>query len=242
MQLLQEELDAPTRAVLSPLCDHLDTILHGDCCLVMQHFPDNSIDLVFTDPPYLINYHPRDGRSIAGDTNDEWLRPAFFQAYRVLKVGGFCISFYSSNHADSYLAAWREAGFRPVGHVVWVKSYAASSAFLQYRHEQAYLLAKGFPKRPRSPISDVQDWQYSGNRLHPTQKPVGALLPLVRAFSRPGEVVLDPFCGSGSVLLAAKSLGRRYIGIELREDYWAIAQQRLQARRTGIKRTREQSS
>lgn len=227
MQLLPEKFGAPTRALLSPLKEHLDRIILGDCCLVMQQLPENSIDLVLTDPPYLINYHPRDGRTIAGDTSDEWLVPAFFQAYRILKGGGFCISFYSSNRADSYLAAWREAGFRPVGHLVWVKSYASGSAFLQYRHEQAYLLAKGFPNRPLSPISDVQDWQYTGNRLHPTQKPVGALMPLVRAFSKPGEVVLDPFCGSGSVLLAAKLLGRRYIGIELREDYCGIARQRL---------------
>ena len=193
----------------------------------MQQLPDKTVDLVFTDPPYLIDYHPRDGRTMAGDASDEWLGPAFLQAYRVLKDGGFCISFYSSSRADSYLAAWRKAGFRTAGHLVWVKPYAAGSAFVRYRHEQAYLLAKGFPNRPQSPISDVQDWQYTGNRLHPTQKPVRALLPVVRAFSKPGEVVLDPFCGSGSVLLAAKLLGRRYIGIELHEDYCGIAKERL---------------
>jgi site-specific DNA-methyltransferase (adenine-specific) len=98
---------------------------------------------------------------------------------------------------------------------------------VQYRHEQAYLLSKGFPRRPLTPISDVQDWRYTGNRLHPTQKPVSALLPLVRAFSRPREIILDPFCGSGSALVAAKLIGRRYIGIELRDDYCEVARQRL---------------
>jgi site-specific DNA-methyltransferase (adenine-specific) len=193
----------------------------------MRQLPANSIDLVLTDPPYLINYHSRDGRTIAGDTSDAWLFPAFSEAYRVLRAGSFCISFYGWSKADSYFAAWRTAGFRPVGHLVWVKSYASASAFLQYRHEQAYLLAKGNVRRPVSPISDVQDWRYTGNRLHPTQKPVVALLRLIRAFSRPGDVILDPFCGSGSVPLAAKLLGRHYIGIELRKDYCKIAQQRL---------------
>ena len=226
MQLPAEKLCAQASA-RPQLHDYLDAIILGDCCLVMQQFPADSIDLVLTDPPYLINYHPRDGRTIAGDTSDAWLFPAFAEAYRVLKSGGFCISFYGWSRADSYLRAWRKAGFRPVGHLVWVKSYASGAAFLHYRHEQAYLLAKGEPERPLSPIDDVQEWEYTGNRLHPTQKPVSALLRLIRAFSLPGEVVLDPFCGSGSVLLAAKLLGRRYIGIELRKDYYDITRERL---------------
>jgi DNA modification methylase len=209
------------------LSQYLNSILLGDCCFVMQHFPDNSIDFVLTDPPYLINYHSRDGRNIAGDKNDAWLTPAFAEAYRVLKSGGFCVSFYGWSKADRYLAAWRAAGFRPVGHLVLIKSYTSGSAFLQYRHEQAYLLAKGRVDYPLSPISDVLYWKYTGNRLHPTQKPVRGMMRIIRAFSSPGDVVLDPFCGSGSVLLAAKILGRRYIGIELRQDYCETAQRRL---------------
>ena len=70
-------------------------------------------------------------------------------------------------------------------------------------------------------------WQYTENRLHATQKPVSGLVPVVSTFSRPGDVVLDPFCGSGSTLVAAQSLGRRYIGIEIDADHAAVAQARL---------------
>lgn len=229
MDELRSKLCAQSNASTTspPFPNHLNSIILGDCCLVMQQFPDNSIDLVLTDPPYLINYKSRDGRNIAGDANDAWLIPAFAEAYRVLKSGGFCISFYGWSKADRYLAAWRKAGFRPVGHLVFIKSYASGSAFLQYRHEQAYLLAKGRVDCPLTPISDVLYWKYTGNRLHPTQKPIRALLRLVRAFSQLGDVVLDPFCGSGSVVLAAKILSRRYIGIELREDYCEKARRRL---------------
>jgi hypothetical protein len=76
-------------------------------------------------------------------------------------------------------------------------------------------------------MRDVLRWQYTENRLHPTQKPVSGLAPLIRAFSCEGDVVLDPFCGSGSTLVAAHELGRRYIGIELDADHCATAQQRL---------------
>lgn len=114
------------------LHDYLDSIILGDCGAVMQQLPANSIDLILTDPPYLINYHSRDGCTIAGDTDDACLVPAFSEAFRVLKSGGFCVSFYGWSKADRYLAAWRKAGFRPVGHLVWVKSYASASLFLQY--------------------------------------------------------------------------------------------------------------
>jgi DNA modification methylase len=68
---------------------------------------------------------------------------------------------------------------------------------------------------------------YSGNKLHPTQKPVTALAPLVRSFSLPGETVLDPFAGSGSSCAAALLTGRRYIGIEMDDAYFQQASDRL---------------
>jgi adenine-specific DNA-methyltransferase len=111
--------------------------------------------------------------------------------------------------------------------LVWTKRYTSRQRFVGYQHEQAYLLAKGYPEKPAVPLGDVLPWQYTENRLHPTQKPVSGLLPVVRAFSRPGELVLDPFCGSGSSLVAAQQLGRLYIGIELDAGYCATARARL---------------
>jgi DNA modification methylase len=70
-------------------------------------------------------------------------------------------------------------------------------------------------------------WSYTGNRLHPTQKPLPVLLPLVETFSAPGGLVLDPFAGSGSSLVAAKTLGRDWLGIELDPGYHAAATARL---------------
>jgi site-specific DNA-methyltransferase (adenine-specific) len=107
------------------------------------------------------------------------------------------------------------------------KRYASSTRFLRYQHESAHLLAKGNPRQPEKPIADVIEWEYTGNKLHPTQKPVSALLPLVETFSAPQDTVLDPFSGSGSSLLAAKILGRSYIGIELDAKYHAVASRRL---------------
>ena len=116
---------------------------------------------------------------------------------------------------------------RPLVHLVWVKPYASAEKFVRYHHEQAYLLAKGRPRRPRLRLPDVLEWDYSGNELHPAQKPVMAMLPLVMAYSDKGDIVLDPFAGSGTTAVAAKTLGRRYIGIELDPAYAQKADERV---------------
>src|SRR5207237_7667366 len=137
----------------------------------------------------------------------------------VLKPDRFALSFYAWNRIDTFFAAWKAAGFCAVGHLVFVKRYASSERYVGYSHESAYLLAKGRPELPTRIIRDVLEWRYTGNSLHPTQKPVMALAPPIQAFTKPGEIVLDPFVGSGTTAVAAQSLGRRYIGIDIEPNY-----------------------
>lgn len=205
----------------------VNTILHGNCIEKMRELPANSMDFILTDPPYLVNYRDRSGRSVPNDANDKWLRPAMHEAYRVLKQDRVAIMFYSWTKVDTFFAAWKSAGFRPVGHIVFRKTYASKTGFLSYRHEQAYLLAKGRPPLPAHPIADVIDMPYTGNKLHPTQKSVQALAPLVRSFTLPGELVLDPFAGSGSTCAAATLCGRQYLGFELDSSYFEQASRRM---------------
>jgi site-specific DNA-methyltransferase (adenine-specific) len=182
----------------------VNTVVQGDCIEVMRGLRSQSVDFVLTDPPYLAHYCSRDGRRVANDGDAAWLKPAFAEIFRVLRRDSFCVSFYGWHQADKFIAAWRAAGFRLAGHLTFPKQYASTERFLQYRHENAYLLAKGNPRPPAERIPDVLEWKYSGNKLHPTQKPLCVLTPLIRAFSCPADIVLDPFCGSGSTLLAAK--------------------------------------
>ncbi len=202
-------------------------LLHGDCIELLSRMTSNRVDFVLTDPPYLAHYSSRDGRSVPNDNNCDWVKPAFQEIYRVLRWNRFCVSFYGWHKADKFLATWREVGFRVIGHLTFIKRYASTERFLRYQHENAYLLAKGNPQKPARTIPDVLEWKYTGNNLHPTQKPVSVLTPLVESFSNPGDVVLDPFCGSGSTLLAARNLNRRFLGIELSKQYFDLAEQRL---------------
>ena len=78
----------------------LNRIIHGDCVSVMQSMPAESVNLVVTDPPYMVNYRSRDGRRVPGDNGNRWLRPAFAEMHRVLRPGCFAVSFYGWNTAD----------------------------------------------------------------------------------------------------------------------------------------------
>ncbi|EHJ0713591.1 DNA methylase, partial [Salmonella enterica subsp. enterica serovar Newport] len=175
----------------------------GNCIDVMARIPDNAIDFILTDPPYLVGFRDRSGRTIAGDVNDDWLQPASNEMYRVLKKDALMVSFYGWNRIDRFMAAWKRAGFSVVGHLVFTKSYTSKSAYVAYRHECAYILAKGRPALPPKPLPDVLGWKYSGNRHHPTEKPVTSLQPLIESFTHPNAIVLDPFAGSGSTCVAA---------------------------------------
>ena len=212
---------------MKPIESFVNQILHGDCISVMQSMPTQSVDLVVTDPPYLVNYRPRDGRRCAGDDNGEWLRPAFRELYRVLKPDRFCACFYGWPWIDRFMQAWKQSGFRPVSHLTWVKEHCSREGYTKSYHEVGFLLAKGKPPRPAEPPSDVLPWEYTGNELHPNQKPVIGITPLIEAYSNPGDIVLDPFSGSGTTGVAARSCDRRFILIEKVWHHCQVARQRL---------------
>lgn len=193
----------------------------------MQELDTEGVDFILTDPPYLVKYRSRDGRTVTNDDISKWLLPAFREMHRVLRRDAFCVVFFGWTQGDKFISAIRQSGLNAVGHIVFQKKYASKVRFLRHQHEQALLLIKGRPPAPQHPLPDILQWKYSGNRFHPTQKPVQALLPLVDCFSRPGDLVLDPFCGSGSSLVAAKARDRRVLGIELDPVYAQTAVNRL---------------
>lgn len=205
-----------------------NAVLHGDCTGIMNRLTEGSVDFILTDPPYMVNYRAHSGERVANDDNADWLHPAACAMYRLLKKDGLCVSFYGWTKTDLFIEAWRAAGFCIVGHITFCKRYASSSGFLRRQHESAYLLAKGSPALPADPVADVLDFPYSGNRLHPTEKPVAALTPLIECFTKPGDLVLDPFCGSGSTLAAARMLGRDWLGMELNARYCHTARRRME--------------
>ncbi|MEO1343517.1 MAG: DNA methyltransferase [Pseudomonadota bacterium] len=202
-------------------------VFNGDATQTLRKLEAASVDLIVTDPPYLVRYRDRNERRVANDDNAEAVLPAFEEMFRVLKRNRYCVCFCGWTAIAQFSAAWNAAGFRTVGQIVWQKDYASKAGHTEYRHETAYLLTKGRPSFPSDPIADVQAWHYSGNRHHPTEKSVPNMSTLIKAFSKPGDLVLDPFLGSGTTAVAAVLNRRKAIGVELEERYCELARRRL---------------
>jgi site-specific DNA-methyltransferase (adenine-specific) len=214
------------------------TLHHDDCLGVLPTLADESVDLVLTDPPYLVGFKGRwDGarQEIRGDRDPTWVRPVFLELFRVLKRDSFAVSFYGWPHVETFAAAWRDAGYRLVSHLAFVKNVIGLGRMTRSQHETAYLLAKGRPRLFGTATSDVIEWAREADAVHPCQKPVAALVPLILNFAPEQGLVLDPFSGSESTLLAARECGSRAIGIEIEERFCEFSARRL-AQRSLFKR------
>jgi len=220
-----------TRLIIKPyFTDRAVSIFCGDCRDLLRALPSDSVDMVLTDPPYGVGYRGRwgaDSPAIAGDEGPTIMLPAFTEIWRLLKPDSLCLSFYGWPHADEFLRTWKRIGFRPVSHIVCIKNNIGLGYFSRSQHETAFLLAKGNPRRPEPAMSDVFAWEREPCVFHPSQKPLQVISRLLSTFTDEGDLVLDPFMGSGTTLVAARSLGRRAIGIEIEERYCEIAAQRL---------------
>jgi len=202
--------------------DDLVTIYHGDC---REWVPE--ADVIVTDPPYGIAYHSgKDGelpRSLDGDLStlvrDEVL--AAFDGPAV--VFGTWRSERPANVRA--LLIWDTGGALGMGDLTipWKPS-----------HQEIYVTGTGFTGRRTSDVlryPPVQSSAYRG-RLHPTEKPVALMRDLIQKC--PEGLILDPFMGSGTTLVAAKSLGRKAIGIEIEERYCEIAARRCSQEVLGL--------
>src|SRR5258708_12628654 len=120
---------SPVHAIPASL---INTIVQGDCIEVMRQLPANNVDFILTDPPYLVNFRDRFGRKLQNDTDSSWLKPAFAQAYRVLKQDRLMFCFYGLPRAHRFIKAWTKSGFPPVEHILFVKPYTPKTHLVPY--------------------------------------------------------------------------------------------------------------
>jgi len=216
------------------------TIYHADCRDILPHLAPGSVDLVLTDPPYGVQYvtawRSRDDPLVAKIANDESLNivcDAMPLLDRLLKEDRHAYAFASPmkiGEAAAILSEW----WQVKNLLVWDKGDAGTVGDLEAGYgvnwEGIVYASKGRRplngKRPRTIYR--YEWSSTRDPVHPTVKPIGLLSWLVSKSSNDGELILDPFMGSGTTLRAAKDLGRRAIGIEIEERYCEIAVRRLQ--------------
>src|SRR6476646_932459 len=172
-----------------------DRVLIGDCIAEMAKLPAESVDLVFADPPYNLQ--------LQGDLK----RP---DDSRVDAVDDAWDKFSSFSAYDDFTRAWLIACRRVMkpNATLWV-----IGSYHNIFRVGAMLQDAGFWI-----LNDA-----NGKKLHSTQNPEALLARVILASSRPDDLVLDPFCGSGTTGAVAKRLGRRFIGIERERAYAAAA-------------------
>lgn len=204
----------------------LNTIQNIDCIEGLKKLPDKSIDLILTDPPY--------GLNTEGIDNDSSLNSFYSilpESYRTLKEDSFFITFFSTkflplvfkNNPFKYF--WNFILYCPNGRVfspIGITKYMSCIAF-----------KKGNPRMPKrgkdifvdTPGKLVEPDE--GFINHPTPKPKTFIKEILLMFSREGDVVLDPFIGSGSTAVACKQTKRNFIGFEINKKYCDLARSRL---------------
>jgi site-specific DNA-methyltransferase (adenine-specific) len=206
----------------------VNKIIQGDCLSVLPQLPSESVDLLLTDPPYGMRYRgKRWGKPMQGDADLSWFRPFIQEAYRVLKPNTHAYLFCNEYGLATFRAEMAAAGFKVKRLLVWVKDqHTAGDLVGDYANRTEYLL---FGHKGRRLLNGHRDanvlfFKRAGRRRdHPTEKPVDMLRYLIEKSSAPGELVLDPFAGSGSICRAAKDLGRHFLGIEIDPTYAEIA-------------------
>ncbi|MGC9369061.1 MAG: site-specific DNA-methyltransferase [Paracoccaceae bacterium] len=245
----------------------LNEILDGDCVEVMNSLPENSVDLVFADPPYNLQLRGdlhRPDNSKVDAVDDAWDRFDSFKAYdkftrawlkaarRILKPNGAIWVIGSYHNVFRMGAELQNQGFWILNDVVWRKSnpmpnfrgkrltnahetliWASKQEASKYTFNYEALKALNEGVQMRSdwvlPICNGHERlkNAAGEKAHPTQKPESLLHRVLVATTNPGDVVLDPFFGTGTTGAVAKKLGREFIGIEREDAYREVAEKRI---------------
>lgn len=222
-----------------------------DALAGLAQLDDESVDLVVTDPPY--NIASKGKLTILGgelmSTHEAWgawdtfhpfdydlfIQQVLSACYRVLKPGGSLYMFSAREDSGFFIRKAEERGFIYRNQLAMVrKSPLPSFAKSNWRSafELCLYVSKGKPKTfnflSQQECINVHHYPSTFKRSrHPTEKPLEFIRRLVEVSSNSGDLVLDPFMGSGTTAVAARQAGRRFIGFELSPEYIAMAQERL---------------
>lgn len=224
----------------------LDHIYQGDCLQLIKEIPDGFVDVIVTDPPYKLTSRGATGTMAGYWTNDAAKKGKVFdyndidieeylpEFYRVLKDGSHCYIMCNNLNMPHFFEVIGKSDFHFVKLLVWDKQTKICGTYYMGQVEFIFLLRKGKDK----PVNDcgrsdlisipsVKDKRRDGTNIHDSQKPISLMQILIENATKEGEIVFEPFVGSGTTCIAAKRAKRHYIGFEIDKEYYDIACERL---------------
>lgn len=224
----------------------LNKIYNEDCLEGMKLIPDNSVDLIVTDPPYRTTSRGSAGNSggmLQKDINKKGkvfthnnidIETYAPECYRLLKDGGH---FYiMTNHVNliKMLNVCTDVGFHFIKSLIWDKGNKIMGTFYMSQFEYILFFRKGKGVKINNcgtsdilNVPNIKTKDENGENLHDTEKPVELMKILIENSSKENEIVLDPFVGIGSTAIACINTNRNYIGFELDKTYFEVAQKRI---------------
>ncbi|MGU9963952.1 MAG: DNA-methyltransferase [Candidatus Halichondribacter symbioticus] len=221
-----------------------------DWQVFMDDQPKGSVDLILTDPPYAISREtgfssvkkgvPRFAVSMDfGEWDHQKIDLETFAhaCYRALRTGGTAIIWYDVWKITDVETALRNAGFKMLRLIIWQKTNPVplnqSATYLSNSREVAVVGVKGgkptFHGRYDNGVYETPIPRHGGQKLHPTQKPIDLFAKLVLKHSNAGDLVIDPFVGSGTTGVAAVQNNRRFRGCDIDATYAKAADARVAA-------------
>jgi site-specific DNA-methyltransferase (adenine-specific) len=219
---------------------NINAILNQDCLDVMHEIQSGEVDLIVTDPPYLIDYKTnyRNDKShkfcsaIKNDSNPVLVSRYIEECFRLLKDNSAMYMFCGQMTLDWFLREVDSVGFILKNIIVWNKNnWTAGDLTGSFgrKWEPLLLLAKGTPKIRGFRFHDVWDFdRVAGKKqLHQNEKPISLIERCIETFSDKGDLVFDGFMGSGTTAVAARNKGRNYLGCELDKGYFDVCVNRI---------------
>jgi DNA modification methylase len=187
-------------------------IVTGDARQLAEALPDESVDLIFTDPVY---WQVRDYA---------WLSEV---AARVLKPNGALLAWQGVKWLDRTMLALMSGGLTYRWTFSWYQANRRGHADFGYPLWTPLLWFEKGKSKPRYPVQDIRSVPFSGTSGHAWQKQESLVSYWLDAFTLPGAVVLEPFCGGGSTPAVCRQLGRNYVAFEINADTAEAARERV---------------
>ncbi|MEI6553981.1 MAG: site-specific DNA-methyltransferase [Paludibacter sp.] len=233
----------------------LNVIHHQSCLEGLKKLPDECVDLIFTDPPYY-QYRAQNVEGLKNHkdvvtefefdgfkSEEEYLQfmeEVLAECFRVAKPGTAGYLWCGDDFVSYLNRIVERVGFQFRKVIHWHKTNPFPAIYTRkmYSNSMEMLVhfSKGIPKTwNHKPVNKMHNFietplcMGKERSVHKTQKPLKVCLPFIEISSNPGDVVLDPFMGSGSTAVAARMLKRNFIGYEINEEFCRIARERISA-------------
>lgn len=227
---------------------HEDTLYEGDALTLLPQVPDGAVDLVVTDPPFAINFkaqrlnYNRTGSNVLEGYHEipeeeygEFSRRWIAEAERVLAPAGSMYIFSGWNRLRDILEGIDGAGLTTINHLIWKYQFGV---FTKKKYVTSHYHILFVVKDPKQYTFNKIDhypedvWvinreYWKGRKKTPTKLPSELVKKILCYSSNPGDLVLDPFLGSGTVAVVAQQEGRHFLGFEVVPEYCAFAQASL---------------